>query len=105
MADKRISKRKIKRLPVTFLCGLEEHKGISSNVSLTGIFITVRSAFKPCSNTMAMILELEEERRIALRGEIARIAKKSKFDRGNLGIGVQLTNISQMYQDYVQALP
>jgi hypothetical protein len=104
MIDKRLSKRKIKRLPIAFLCGVEEHKGITSNFSYTGLFITVRKAFQPRSSMMKMVLELGENRKIALKGEIARVEEKSKFDRGNVGIGIKLNHTTQVYKEFVEAL-
>jgi hypothetical protein len=58
MADKRKDKRKIKRLHITFTCGENEHKGISSNVSFSGLFIKTRKKFKP-SSLVSMILEVK----------------------------------------------
>ena len=104
MIDKRLSKRKIKRLPTTFLCGVEEHKGIISNFSHTGLFITVRKAFKPRTSMMKMVLELDENSKIALKGEITRVEEEPKFVRGNIGIGIKLNHTTQVYREFVEAL-
>jgi Tfp pilus assembly protein PilZ len=63
MADKREGRRIIKRLRLTFLCGDEEYKGISSNFSDSGLFIKTRKRFKPGSS-VNIILELEDIQKI-----------------------------------------
>ncbi len=106
MTDKRKSIRKIKRLSVEFLCETQKHKGITSNFSKSGLIITTRksSKFKPGS-PIKMVLELAENRKIALRGEIARIKTTSRFDKGgNMGLGIKLTETHPAYKAFFETL-
>jgi Tfp pilus assembly protein PilZ len=103
MADKREAKRKIKRLPVTFSCKTEEYFGISSNISTTGLFIRTRKAFKT-GLSVNMVLELDENSKISLSGVISRAKIKTKFETSNCGIGVQLTEASEAYLDFLEVL-
>jgi Tfp pilus assembly protein PilZ len=103
MADKRKDKRKIKRLHITILCGENQHKGISSNFSFSGLFIKTRKKFKPGSS-VSMILEVNDSQKMSLRGTIARTKIGSKFDKFNDGIGIQLTTIPQAYKHHVETL-
>jgi Tfp pilus assembly protein PilZ len=102
MADKRDSKRKIKRLPITFLCGTKEHRGISSNFSARGLFIKTRKTFKP-GLKINLVLEIDENFKIALRGVIVREIKKGYINPFS-GIGVALTEIPQAYRDFLEVL-
>jgi Tfp pilus assembly protein PilZ len=104
MADKRGSNRKIKRYHTTFLCGKDQHRGITSNLSKTGLFIKTRKKFTPGS-LVKIILHLDENRKIALRGEIARVNTTSKFDNSfKNGIGIKLTSSPEEYKDLLKDL-
>jgi hypothetical protein len=54
MADKRKTGRRIKRLHAKILFEGEERRGISSNFSLSGLFIKSRKKFKPGSTVNSM---------------------------------------------------
>ena len=103
MAEKRKTKRKIKRLPVTFLCENKIHKSISSNFSETGLFIKTGSKFKPGS-PVYMVLELDDDNKTAFKGKVVRITTNSKlFETYRIsrnGIGVELTKITQEYKAF-----
>lgn len=103
MADKRKDKRKIKRMHTTFVCGENQYKGISSNVSFSGLFIKTRKRIKPGSS-VKIILEVNDNQKMALGGTIARAKIGSKFDKFNNGIGIQLTTIPHEYNHYVGTL-
>lgn len=100
MADKRNSKRKIKRLPVAFLCGTEECRGISSNMSHTGLFIKSRKTFKR-GQTLKMVLDLDGNRKIALQGVVAREINRG-FRNNNNGMGVELAETPREYTEMLK---
>ncbi len=102
MADKRGARRRIKRLSVTFLCGTEEYRGITSNLSDRGLFIRTRKSLKP-GLSVAMVLDVNETQKIALKGVVAR--ELNRVYRGsNNGIGVELTEIPQAYKDLLREI-
>jgi Tfp pilus assembly protein PilZ len=101
MADKRDTKRRIKRLPVTFLYGAEVHRGTSSNLSLSGLFIRTRKSIKTGLH-IQMVLEISEDLKIPLRGITVR-EKKKGYRNPYCGIGVSLTEVPQAYRDYIKA--
>lgn len=108
MADKRRAIRKIKRLPLVFLHEWGEHRGRSSNLSKTGIFIKTRKPLEPDSPIM-IILKIDEDRGVFLElmGRVVRnINRKpslscSMFVASNNGMGVRLTSIPQEYKDLI----
>ena len=107
MADKRKSRRRIKRRQVMFLCANREYKGISSNFSETGLFIKTRYKFKHDS-PVCMVLKLDDNHKTAVEGIVIRITTRSKFFctykvSGN-GIGIKLTEITQEYKDFCKTL-
>jgi Tfp pilus assembly protein PilZ len=103
MADKREAKRKIKRLPVTFSCKTEEYIGISSNFSTKGLFIRTRKPFN-IGLPVNLVLELDENTKIALSGVISRAKVKTKYEASNCGVGVQLTEAPEAYKDFLEVL-
>ncbi|MHA2218828.1 MAG: PilZ domain-containing protein [Candidatus Hodarchaeales archaeon] len=114
MADKRKTGRIIKRLHTTFLCGEKEYRGISSNFSLTGVFIKSRKKFKPGSS-LNITLDLGDNQKIALIGEIAwvksskpdrvnKVQKVSTFDKFNEGMGIKLNETPQEFKEFLKVL-
>jgi hypothetical protein len=105
--SKRVGERKIRRLPVTFTVeGGEEHRGTSSDFSETGIFIRTRKVFRPGA-TVNIVVELDENKKINLRGVVARSVKLGSFGTTTAfkdGIGVKLTNIQQEYIVFIEEL-
>jgi len=105
MADKRKSRRRIKRRQVMFLCANREYKGISSNFSETGLFIKTRYKFKHDS-PVCMVLKLDDNHKTAVKGKVIRITTKSKFfDNYRIsrhGIGIELTEITQEYKEFCE---
>jgi len=100
--DKRLAKRKIKRLSITFSDGTIEHKGTSSDFSSTGIFIRTRKALKP-GTSLNMVLELDNSRKIPLTGIVARSIKTGVWDFKN-GMGIKLTSAPQVYEEFLKDL-
>ncbi len=103
MADKRRATRRIKRLFITFSDGVSEHKGISSNFSETGLFIRSRiNAFDP-GTPVNVVLKVDEDREIALTGEVVRALRTGIPDFKN-GMGIRLSDIPQSYKDFLEEL-
>ena len=99
---KRKKIRKIKRLPITFSDGDSEYAGTSSDFSSTGLFIRTRRAFGP-GTSLSMVLEVGENRSIDLKGIVVRAIKTGSMVFKN-GMGIQLTDIPQDYENFVQEL-
>jgi Tfp pilus assembly protein PilZ len=102
MADKRKNKRKIKRFPVKFLCGAEECRGISSNLSHSGLFIRSRKNFKP-GVPVKIVMEMDENQKIALSGVIVRQVNR-KYGRSDNGIGVEFDETPREYKELVELI-
>jgi len=100
--DKRAGKRRIKRLPITFSDGQINNSGTSSDFSSNGLFIRTRKAFVP-GTSLIMVLEVEENREIQLKGVVARAIKTGLSDFKN-GMGIKLTSLSQDYRDFLKEL-
>lgn len=100
--DKRVGKRRIKRLPINFSDGEQDYNGTSSNFSSNGLFIRTRRAFVP-GTSVKMVLEVEEERKILLMGVVVRAIKTGLRDFKN-GMGIKLTSLSQDYKDFLKEL-
>lgn len=100
MADKRINKRKIKRFHVKFFCGTEGYRGISSNLSHTGLYIRTRKTFKP-GIPVKIVMEADKDKKIVLRGVIVRQVNR-RYDNSDNGIGVELDETPQEYKELVE---
>ncbi len=100
MTDRRRAKRTIKRLLITFSNGELEYKGLSSDFSDIGIFIRTRKAFAP-GTPVKMILEVDENEKITLTGEVVWAIKTGILDFKN-GMGIRLSNVQQSYKDFLE---
>jgi Tfp pilus assembly protein PilZ len=100
--SKRVTDRKIKRLPITFSDGKVEYNGLSSDFSPSGIFIRTRKAFNPGTH-VKMVLEVDKDHKIELTGIVARAIKTGVADFKN-GMGIKLTYIPKEYEDFVKEL-
>ncbi|MBI4698447.1 MAG: PilZ domain-containing protein [Nitrospirae bacterium] len=100
--EKRRAKRTIKRLSITFSDGNEEYNGTSSNLSVNGLFIRTRKAFK-VGALLKMVLETDKGQSINLTGVVARAIKTGIQDFKN-GMGIRLVNAPQDYVELVSSL-
>jgi uncharacterized protein (TIGR02266 family) len=91
-----------RRFPLTFSDGNRENHGVSSNISSTGIFIRTRNALPP-GTRLKIVLEVDGDTRIDLEGEVAWALKTGLQDFRN-GMGVELSNVSQEYEDLLKRL-
>jgi len=99
---KRESPRRIRRLPITFSDGKDEHTGISSDFSVSGLFIRTRKALSP-GTSLSMVLEIDESRKIRLTGVVVRAIKTGVMDFKN-GMGVKLASVPEEYKDFIREL-
>ena len=102
MAEKRKTKRKRKRLPVTFSSHGHEFKGFACNLSSTGIFIRTRKPFKP-GVPVEVSLHVEENCNICVRGRSLR-ATNVGFVYSKNGMGIQLASESEKYRNFLKDL-
>jgi Tfp pilus assembly protein PilZ len=100
--DKRITRRKIKRLNIIFSDGTEEHPGTSSDFSTNGLFIRTRKPFKP-GTAVTMLLEISVTQKIALSGVVIRAIKTGLRDFKN-GMGIKLDSIPHEYEVFLSDL-
>jgi hypothetical protein len=103
MADKRKTGRRIKRLHAKILFEGEERRGISSNFSLSGLFIKSRKKFKPGS-TVNITLDVGDNREMVKSSKPDREKKTSAFDKFNEGMGISLTEAPHEYKGFLKDL-
>ncbi len=87
---------------MTFSDGVSVFNGVSSNISISGLFIRTRKALPP-GTTLKIVLELDKDRRIDLEGEVAWSLKTGIADFKN-GMGVKLSVIPKEYEDIISEL-
>lgn len=111
MADKRQSKRRIKRLSLEFLNNGEKYRGRVSNLSKTGIFVKTRKPLEPESPvTISLNIDEGNGLTIDLEGIVVRkikekpLASKSIYVAHKNGMGVRLTRMPQEYHDLISNL-
>ncbi len=102
MAEKRKTKRKIKRLPVTFSSHGLEFNGFACNLSSAGIFIRTRKPFKP-GVPVEVSLHVDNDCKICVRGWSVR-ATNVGFVYSKNGMGIQLASESEEYRNYLNEL-
>lgn len=100
MGRDKTGKRFTKRFSLTFSNGKDEYNGVTSNLSITGLFIRTRNAFPPGTNIRIM-LEIDKDRRIDLNGVVTWAVKTGVADFKN-GMGVRLTNIPKEYEELMK---
>lgn len=110
--EKRACKRRIKRLNITFSDGKVEYSGISSDFSCNGLFIRTRKGFSE-GTILTMKLESEDGKIIPLTGTVKRTIKINisgfnissyKTSSYKNGMGIQLTSISEEYNNFIKEL-
>lgn len=105
MPEKRIKDRATKRLSVKFGCNTLEHSGITSNFSLTGIFIRTNAGLAP-GTPLDIELTLPDDMVLKLKGTVMwtkRVHPKlAEFSRN--GMGIMLKDIPEVYTRLVTEL-
>jgi Tfp pilus assembly protein PilZ len=102
MAEKRKTKRKRKRLPVTFSSHGHEFKGFACNLSSTGIFIRTRKPFKP-GVPVKVSLHVDNDCTICIKGWSVR-ATNVGFVYSKNGMGIQLVSQPEEYRNLLNKL-
>lgn len=100
--NKRLCRRKIRRLIIIFSDGQDEHSGISSDFSCNGLFIRTRKGFKE-GTRLSMKLELENGTFINLTGTVKRTVKTQMSNFKN-GMGVELSSAPKEYDMLIEEL-
>lgn len=99
MEEKRKAKRKIKRSLVTFSSNGVEYKGFTSDLSLTGMYISTRRPFSP-GVPVEISLNADNDYKICVRGYSVR-AINAGFVYINNGMGIQLASESEAYRNFI----
>lgn len=94
------NKRFTKRLEVTFSSGELSFRGISSNVSVSGLFIRTSRGFAP-GTTLDIELMLPDNTVSLLKGIVRRTIKNPITAMKN-GMGVELTRQDAKYQNFIK---
>ncbi len=80
---------------------------ISSNFSLSGLFLKTRKKFKPGS-PVNVTLHAGDDQQISLQGKIAWVKssgkKSSVYDKFNEGIGITLTETPEEYKEFLKVI-
>ena len=100
--EKRLCKRRIRRLNITFSDGKSEYKGISSDFSCNGLFIRTRKGYT-VGTVLAMRLEMQNGRKVPLTGIVKRTVKTDLSSYKN-GMGVHLTAVPEEYDNFIKEL-
>lgn len=99
---RRKSNRVTKRLEVTFSSGALQFRGISSDLSTSGLFIRTQNGLMP--GTMVEIeVYLPQHKLGRLKGIVRRTVKTS-FSMVKNGMGVELIETDQNYLDFVKSI-
>lgn len=99
---RRKSNRVTKRLEVTFSSGALQFRGISSDLSTSGLFIRTQNGLMP--GTMVEIeVYLPQHKLGRLKGIVRRTVKTS-FSMVKNGMGVELIEMDQNYLEFVKSI-
>ncbi len=96
--EKRRQERFMKRCAIEFVAGGKKGIGISSNFSLSGLFIRTRARFAP-GTTIDMLVHLHDGATTKLRGSIGRILSNGGGRSLENGIGVSIIDNDPSYRD------
>ncbi len=100
--ERRDDRRFIKRIETTFSAGGITHRGISSNLSETGLFIRTSHAF--VRGTIIHIeLTMLDGTVSRLKGKVAR-ASKTKVMTGKNGMGIEIVEKDNAYARLIEDL-
>jgi Tfp pilus assembly protein PilZ len=102
MAEKRNSKRKRKRLPVTYSACDVEFTGYTSNLSSTGMFIRTRKPFR-AGVPVRITIHVDKDYTICVTGLTVRACNYG-FVCSTNGMGIKLLSNSKEYRDFIEEL-
>jgi Tfp pilus assembly protein PilZ len=101
MIEKRGSKRFKKKIPLAFSDGTKEYKGLSSDLSSTGLFIITRDPLRP-GTQIKIALEVPDKK-IFLNGVVVRTVKTGIIEVKDR-MGIKLTETPYLYQKFITRL-
>jgi len=97
--SKRRYNRVTRRLEVEFSAGGQTYKGISSNISIGGMFIRTQHAFVP-DTKIDIRLFLPDGEVARLEGVVRRAIKTPHYFIKN-GMGVEITKTDQVFENFL----
>ncbi len=100
--EKRDSKRRIKRLEVTFSSNGNKNRGITSNVSEKGLFIRTKKGFAP-GTALDIELHIPSGETLKLHGKVARLIK-TQFNAVKNGMGIELLDLDLKYIQFIKSI-
>jgi hypothetical protein len=99
--SKRRHKRYVRRLETEFSAEGKSYRGLSSDFSVTGIFIRTNHAFEP-GTKMEMLVHLPDGSDTKLRGTVKRAMKIFAISLKN-GMGIELTQSDMNYVTFMKS--
>ena len=102
MIERRSGERLVRELPLVFSNSGEEHRGMSSDFSVTGLFIITREPFSP-GTSLKIRLEVSEREKIHLSGVVARTIKTGEGSIKD-GMGIKLNNAPFKYHQLIESM-
>jgi hypothetical protein len=99
--SKRKHERFIKRLETEFSADGKDYRGISSDLSLTGLFIRTNHAFSP-GTVVDILLHLPTGSSAKLKGRVRRALKTHVISLKN-GMGIELLEKDDIYITFLDA--
>ncbi len=102
MIEKRASERFTKEVSVTFYSGKDHYSGISSNFSVSGLFIKTAEPLKP-GTPLKITLEISKKEKIYLEGIVIRSIKTGESNI-NDGMGIKLKETPFIYDKFINKL-
>ncbi len=101
MKVRRRHQRFIRRLQIEFTAYGQTYVGISSDFSLSGLFIRTNHAFAP-GTVVDLVVYLPDGIRVTMRGSVRRAFKTPVVALKN-GMGVELTEKDPRYIDFINS--
>ena len=100
--ERRKQKRFIKRCEVTVTINGTTYRGISSNLSLSGLFLRTRKPLV-ADTLLELIVHFPDGSTSKLKG-IAQWSLRSQVDLGKNGMGIEIIEKDSIYSDYVTSI-
>jgi len=98
-----VSPRIIKRLETTFSSGNLKYRGISSNLSASGLFVRTQHGLVPGS-IVDVEIYLPDGRICRLRGTVRRTVKTGMSSLFKDGMGIELIEMDSTYKEFLKSI-
>ena len=102
MKTRRGHERFIRRLETEFTAEDKNYRGISSDLSISGLFIRTNHAFVP-DTQLDIVIHLPDSTDVKLKGRVRRAIKTPVVSLKN-GMGVEITENDPQYIKFVKAV-